>query len=447
MDRLSKGCHTQWLIVLLCMVIVSCSQSKAVGRVETEPYPVAPSGDSIPYAQIGQVDGNRLLIYRDIDLKGAVCVIPKGITLCSKGGIIQNGVLVGHNTQIRAKGVLFDKVMIKGRWNVPYISTTLFYDLSYENALRDVIALADASVNNIVVIEKGDYCVKAEKNADVGLSLCSNTQFVLKGTIRLLPNSYRNYYIVRANGKNIHISGKGIIMGDKLTHTGTTGEWGMGIEFREAVNSSIKGLTITDCWGDCIYVGGGSRDVLIEKCTLDNGRRQGISITNANSVTIRKCLITNVSGTNPQYAIDVEPNKKDSVDNILIEDVVVRDCEGGIKATRGNQKEDANTPWIGQVTIRNCQVSCKSKVPVIIRRCEKAIVNNCTLSWSRGKTAMVFLEVDQAEAEDNTFIPKGDIYEIIRQMVKETVGRDEGRLIRVEVVGQHSLKNNKINGL
>lgn len=447
MDRLSRGCNSQWLILLLCMVLVACSQSKAVSRAVMEPYPVVSSGDSISYTQIGQVDGNRLLINKDIDLKGAVCEISQGITICPKGGIIRNGVLVGHNTQIKGKGVMFDRVMIKGRWNVPNISTTFFYDLSYENALRDVIALADASARNKVVIEKGDYWVKAEKNADVGILLCSNTQLVLKGTISLLPNDYKNYYIVRAKGENIHLSGNGSIIGDKPTHTGTTGEWGMGLEFRGAVNSSVKGLTIKDCWGDCIYVGGNSRNVSIENCTLDNGRRQGISITKANGVTIRKCTITNVSGTNPQFAIDVEPNRTDSVDNVLIEHVTVRDCEGGIKATRGAQKDGTKTPWIGRMTVRNCQVECKSRQPINMRRCEMAIVKNCTLSWSRGKTAMAFLEVEKAVAEDNTLLPKGNLYETIRQQVREVAGRDGGKLIQVESVGQQSLKNNKIKEL
>ena len=60
-------------------------------------------------------------------------------------------------------------------------------------------------------------------------------------TIRIQPNDYPHYYILRAQGENIKISGKGTIISDKLNHTGTGDECGMGIDFREAINSSVKG--------------------------------------------------------------------------------------------------------------------------------------------------------------------------------------------------------------
>lgn len=429
------------------MVAVSCRQSKAVSMVEVQPYAVVLSGDTIPFTQLGQLNGDRLIVNKDFDMKGALSKLPKGVMLCFKGGVIRNGALEGYDTKIEGKGTMFDKVAIKGIWNVPKISTKMFSDLSYENALRDVVALASPKVQNRITIEKGDYWVKSERNGDVGLLLCSNTELELNGTIRLVPNDYKHYYILNLKGQNIKIRGKGCVVGDRKSHTGKEGQWGMGINLRGAVNTTISGLTISDCWGDCIYVGGRSKNVLIEKCKLDNSRRQGISVTKADGVTIKRCLITNVSGSNPQYAIDIEPNRRDSVDNILIEDVTVVDCVGGIKATRGILKDGSKTPWLGRVTIKNCRVSCKTRFPISMRRCESAIVNNCILSWARGKTAMVFLEVGEAIAEDNMFIPKGNLYETIRQYVKEATGRDAGKLIRIDAVRKKSFKNNIIKGL
>jgi len=429
------------------MVSVSCRQSNAVSVVEARPYAVVLSGDTIPFTQLGQLNGDRLIVNKDFDMKGALSKLPKGVMLCFKGGVIRNGALEGDDTKIEGRGTMFDKVAIKGIWNVPKISTKMFSDLSYENALRDVVALASPKVQNRITIEKGDYWVKSERNGDVGLLLCSNTKLELKDTIRLVPNDYKHYYIVRATGENIHIGGNGCIIGDKPVHLGAEGQWGMGISIMGAVNASVKDLTIKECWGDCIYIGGRSKNVLIENCKLDNGRRQGVSVTKADGVTIKKCLIKNVSGTNPQYAIDIEPNRRDSVDNILIENVTVLDCMGGIKATRGVPKDGAITPWLGRVTIKNCRVSCKTRFPISMRRCESAIVNNCILSWARGKTAMVFLEVGEAIAEDNMFIPKGNLYETIRQYVKESTGRDAGKLIRIDAVRKKSFKNNIIKGL
>lgn len=35
-------------------------------------------------------------------------------------------------------------------------------------------------------------------------------------------------------------------------------------------NIIINGLNIKDCWGDCIFVTKNAKNVLIEKCNLDN---------------------------------------------------------------------------------------------------------------------------------------------------------------------------------
>ena len=106
----------------------------------------------------------------------------------------------------------------------------------------------------------------------------------------------------------------------------------MGVDFFRVENASISGITIKDCWGDCIYVGDESKNVTIDNCILNNGRRQGISITSANGVIVRKCTICDVGGTDPEYAIDIEPNKGKTIDNILIENVTVKNCKGGFMA-------------------------------------------------------------------------------------------------------------------
>lgn len=414
------------MIFLLYLLVVSSSQ----GKETTEPGSVVENLevnlDTILIERIGRVDGDRLLIDKDVDLKGSICVIPKGFTLCAKGGVIRNGVLVGQHTKIDTKSVLFDRVTIKGSWNVPEISTRFFTHLDDENALRNVMALASPKVKNKIVIEKGNYRVKAMKSGGVCLAICSNTDLVLNGTVKLAPNDYKSYNIIQVRGKNISISGKGTIIGDKHTHTGTTGEWGMGIRFHHVTNATLSGLTIKDCWGDCIYVGGNSKNVLIEKCRLDHGRRQGISITKANGVAIRNCVITNVSGTNPQYAIDVEPNRRDSVDNILIENVTVRDCEGGFLATRGKPKDGAKIPWIGSVTIRNCQVSSKSKRPISIKRCEDVKIEKCSLYAQNGRSAIVVVGTGKAVVQDNTASIDGSIIEKAKNGAKKLVGKAMG---------------------
>lgn len=433
------------IIIVFGLFSASCSQSKSKeilherGAIAEMEIP-----DTIEFERIGVAKDGKYIIEHDIDLRGGMCSIPHGITLIGKRGRIKNGTLVGNNTRLEADGAVFDNVRIQGSWDVPYITTNLFADLNYVNSLRDVVALANPEQKNKIVINKGIYRVRANKDADVCIALCSNTDFILKGTILLEPNDFKHYNIVQARGKGINIKGNGTIIGDKHTHTGTEGEWGMGINLRGAVNANVTGLTIKDCWGDCIYVGGRSRNVVIEKCKLDNGRRQGVSVTKAIGVTIRDCIITNVGGTNPQYAIDIEPNRKDSVDKILIEKVVVKNCEGGFLVVRGAQKEGAVTPWIGGVTIKNCEVDCKSKYPVRIARCETIRIENCALNAPQGLSGIQISNTDEAIVQNNSLRVSYGMIDKLKNDLREFVGKGRRYPIDIRTTRNNVIRNNKI---
>ena len=371
-----------FLMTVYCLCVFSCCGS------QTKTRSLALVNDTIPFQTLGRVENNKIVIDHDVDLKGCACILPKGITLVVNGGAVKNGTLKGNMTRLEFKGLVFDKVAIMGSWDVPQISTSMFTDLSYDNALKDVLALAHSKVQNTIVIEKGDYYVTAHKNADVCLTVPSNSTLIINGSVRLRPNAFPKCDIVRAKGNDIIISGNGSIVGDKHTHLGTDGEWGMGIRFHGVTNSSVRGLTIKDCWGDCIYVGGNSKNVTIENCWLDHGRRQGISITKADDVVIRNCKISNVSGTKPEYAIDLEPNANDTVNHITIENVETAACEGGVLATIG--KRNVEKKNIGQVTIRNCKLSALSKYPIRMNCCERVSIENCTVNVTNEKVLQIY---------------------------------------------------------
>ena len=412
MDRTHRPNDEQKMRILITVsffLFISCANhnvkthGEAHKMAETDYAIGMLANDTVSFAQIGRLDKKRLLIEHDFDLNGRTCRLPKGIILCMRGGMIKNGILYGDETRISGKGPIFDKVTICGSWNVPDISTSLFADMNYENSIKDVVALANPKVKNVIVVDEGIYHVRALKGADICISLCSNTNFILNGSIFLEANDYKHYYIVRAEGENIRISGKGSIIGDKHTHTGTEGEWGMGVHFHGARKSSINGLKIKDCWGDCIYVGGNSKNILIENCHLENGRRQGVSITKADGVTIRNCKITNVGGKNPEYAIDVEPNKGDTVDNVLISKVRVDGCEGGILATRsGKMKDNQPISWIGSVKITNCHVTATSKRPMSFKRCKTIIVENNMIYNTNDNPAVYAEHIESIIINNNT---------------------------------------------
>lgn len=189
-------------------------------------------------------------------------------------------------------------------------------------------------------------------------------------------------------------------------------------------------------------LGGNFRNILIEKCKLDHGLRQGVSVTKADGVTIRKCTISNVSGTNPQFAIDIEPNRRDSVDNILIEGVTIKDCMGGFLVCRGKPREGAKNPWIGDVTIRNCLVSSKRKVPIRVSRCEEVKIEKCNLYTRNGRTAISVTETGKAVVQNNTASINGGIIKEAKNGAKKLVGKATAP--HVKTTGQNIINNNQI---
>lgn len=285
------------------------------------------------------------------DLQGETYMLPEGVTLKSIGGVFKNGILIGNNTKIEPEQRLFDKVRIEGMWDVPEITTSYFVDLNYVNSLRDVLALANPVVNNTILIEKGKYWVSVSKSSECALTIPSNSTLILDGIIELTPNDFRGYNIVYITGENVHIRGDGEIIGDKFTHKGGDGEWGMGVMFADATGCTLSGLSIKNCWGDCVYVGDNSSNIIISKCKLDNGRRQGVSITSGRNITISDCVISNVYGISPEFAVDIEPNDNESVDGIKIERVTIEDCGGGITT-----KASGENSIIENITIEDCKV-------------------------------------------------------------------------------------------
>ena len=378
------------------------------------------------------------VLSEDLDLRGRICLIPTGVIIKSGKGRIKNGILVGQNTRVLYNEAVFDNVTIGGSWIIPVIKSSLFNDLSYENSLRDVIALTNPTVHNKVIIHKGLYHVKSEINEDACLKLNSNTQLILDGTIKIEPNAFTDYDIIRIEGENIDVKGNGTIIGDKFAHLSKDGEWGMGIRVQKSRNISIKGLKVKNCWGDCIYVGRGSENVIIENCVLDHGRRQGISVTKASRVVIRNCKISNVGGTLPEYAIDVEPNPGESAVNIVINSVEVNNCKGGFLVYGRGQNA-----YVGAVTIRNCIISGIEKNAVCILACDRAVLNNCRIYKQQTPQVIRCEEVNSLELRNNTFCYNNSLLNPIKKAARNIVGNSPEEPILIMHCDKISVKNNK----
>lgn len=357
-------------------------------------------------------EGELFHVKDSINLGGETLQLPKGVCLIPDGGVICNGIVQGNETRIKGVKPLFSHIGVKGTWFVPTICTSLFYDLNYENSLRDVFSLTSPDVKNKVIIEPGKYNVSIPSSGGAAISLTSNTTVKLDGDILLKPNDFQICYIFLINeSENVRITGKGSITGDKINHKGTTGEWGMGIHIVNSNKVEVNGISVRDCWGDCIYIGKESSDIMIQSCTLNNGRRQGISITSAKKVIIKNCVITNVSGTAPEYGIDIEPNKFQTVEDVTISGIFLENCSGGI-TLYGN----ASGSKIKNINIENCTIVGKMKqVPISFSAAECINLNGCEVKTD-GSNALYMQEVEnisltnnKLSAADEAIRVKGDI--------------------------------------
>ena len=342
--------------VLLLLTIISCNAQT-------------------PLCGLALIEGGTTIINSVIDINGGQLILPKNITLnFERGGRLKNGKIVGNNTSIVGyKQGIFDNVEISGQWYVKYISTDMFEDLMNVNSLKNVFALTNGNVKNVVKIEDKEFRIAAIRVDETILKVPSNTEVIFNGTIKMLPNDFTNYNIIELEGENIQLHGSGEIIGDKHSHIGTKGEWGMGLLLTNCKNVDVCDITIRDCWGDCIYIGAGSTGVRINNCILDHGRRQGISITSAGRVLIENCTITNVGGTNPEYAIDVEPNENDIVKSVVIKNVKVIDCKGGFLTWGGAKKSQINS-----VKLYNCHVQGAVKAEYTFNTSKEIKIINCT---------------------------------------------------------------------
>lgn len=162
----------------------------------------------------------------------------------------------------------------------------------------------------------------------------------------------------------------GQIKGDRLTHTGTTGETGYGIRLTSCSNITLSDFTVSECWGENIAIGGNlaghqwSDNILLENFTSEKSRKQGISVFSVKGLTIRNGilqktgLLSGQAGTNPKAGIDFEPEAYPRyVQNVLVEDCQIIDNDGwGIDWWFYHLAAGSMTDIV-TITINNCTVT------------------------------------------------------------------------------------------
>lgn len=204
--------------------------------------------------------------------------------------------------------------------------------------INDAIEYANEHDINYLKLDYGTYLIDGTGKyyEEKGIALKSNMTFDLNGsTIKQEPTSDIRYSVITIfEVENVKLI-NGIVEGDKDEHDynsiSSTHEWGYGIEFRGAKNIEVSNLTIRNLTGDGMLISemeapfsdyeedNISERIYITNCDIYDNRRQGISIIDAEEVYIYNNEIHHIEGTNPQVAIDIEPNlKTETVNNVYI---------------------------------------------------------------------------------------------------------------------------------
>ena len=291
----------------------------------------------------------RYVIQYDYDLNGQTISIPENCVLQFEGGSLRNGIIIGNGTTIVAPMYpLFFNVIIRGTWSQKEVYSDWFdfYQDGTDNIanFRNLMALSTSDYMTDVYISAGEYHtsvfnVTSDGNiSSEGIRVPSNTHVHNSGTIKAMANSHEKTSIFFvSNAENVIIEG-GRLIGDVRTHTGTTGEWGYGIALVGARNTTIRDMSIEECWGDGINVQslysdyvdktttGHCRRILIDNVKSLNNRRQGLSIEGCIGIVVRNSEFSgtgSVSHTAPGAGIDIEPWYAEQV----VSDVVIESCK------------------------------------------------------------------------------------------------------------------------
>lgn len=228
-------------------------------------------------------------------------------------------------------------------------------------------ALDAASTRGIsaVLFPTGTYKVSAttaDNNFFAALTVHSGQRLLFDAaTLQLTANGYDFYSVLNIhNVNNVTVEGGLTIIGDRESHTATTGESGHGIRIVNSHNVHVSDVDIRYTWGDGVCVGGNgtmaeiSQNVTLERIRTYKCSRNGLSIIEADGVVVRDCDFTYTDRTAPQYGIDVEPNLGTAT-NITIENV--RMLNNGIG---GFALYTTKATLPGVLTLRNIETDAKT---------------------------------------------------------------------------------------
>lgn len=182
------------------------------------------------------------------------------------------------------------------------------------------------ATRNRVRFQSGIYSI------DVTKSILPKSNQIIEfdegAVLQAKTNGLNGYEIVKiVDVENLTIINITII-GDRDTHTGTTGEHGHGIWIQNTKNLTLINAKVSNCWGDGIYHSSGF-NTKIESPVLDNNRRNNLTVISADGLVIDNPIIKRANGVAPEAGIDCEPNfDTEILKNITINNPYFEDNNG-----------------------------------------------------------------------------------------------------------------------
>jgi parallel beta-helix repeat protein len=286
-----------------------------------------------------------------------------------------------------------------------------------DGSTNDTFAFARA-VNSLtpwggtVAVPDGIYLIDPNRSVIMrdNITLALSQQAVLKA----IPVSTRSNAVVQAtNCANIRIYG-GRIVGERQAHTGTSGEWGMGIRLEGCRSVNVEDIAIEQCWGDGIYVGattagGESRNITVARCTSRNNRRQGMSITGCIGASITDCVFSDTSGTAPSAGVDLEPNEPYRVSRITLSRCTAKANAGSGLQIGGN--------GVSEVHADGCHFTANALDGIRIYGAAVSTFTNNVIDRNRGNGVFLY---DSASNEfrsntlrDNGLVAAGKVADVL----------------------------------
>lgn len=173
--------------------------------------------------------------------------------------------------------------------------------------------------NAQVILKAGTYLIDAVTK----LVIPSNKTIIFEegAVLQAIANNADSYTVISMSAvSNIEIRNPKII-GDRVGHTGVTGEYGHGLAVLSCDNIRVINPDVSYCWGDGIYIND-STNVKMNNVVVDNNRRNGFTLVSGENIMIDGILASNTNGTAPEAGIDIEPNLAgDPLKNIVFRNV------------------------------------------------------------------------------------------------------------------------------